>query len=294
MSDRGEYRPIYTSLLHSGRFRDLSPNGRLLLFTVKLHLPPSGIGRVPAWEHAFSELTGLSPGDVREASHELVRLGWLDIDGTTLWLVDGLAYEPSLSAKSWKTRAFIGKLVAGLGNTLIAKEFREKYADWMPSPDTGAPKEPRKAPSMGPSKGSEGKGEGEGEGEGSIPKKNSENLMGLDGLAPPSLDEGPDPKPAKGPKDPLVRAVRAAWSRHFAGLTPPSRAEAGHLARLAAKLAVIGPKFGWRPEEMPECVDLVVRSYVADTMREGNYSPSPEWLEKRASTYLLDRRERPS
>lgn len=90
-------------------------------------------------------------------------------------------------------------------------------------------------------------------------------------------------------KDPLLKLAIASWRKHYGG-GPPTKLEIGHLRRFVRQLGAVAPKRGWT-DEMPECVDAVIRTYVGMTLKQGEYTPSTAWLEKRWTVHFLDRRE---
>jgi hypothetical protein len=146
MTARAEYRPVTTALLTEAGYQRLTAPARLTVLTLKVMLPGVGIATVPALPHALAELTGLEVAAVEAALAEVEAGGWIQRDGGTVWLVEGLAGEPSWSAASPLTRRGVQKHLAGIASGKLRAAFQERYQEFSES-------SPLKGPSIPPSKG---------------------------------------------------------------------------------------------------------------------------------------------
>jgi hypothetical protein len=144
VSERGEYRPIYTVLVHGADYQELSPFEKLVFLHCKLNLNAAGIGVLYA--SVLADQTGLSDEQVRLALTTLEHRGWVRVERNVIWIVDGLKYEPSVLEANGPHRKWLARHVAGLPNLSIVNAFRARYASWFDSPPAG----PLEAPSIPP------------------------------------------------------------------------------------------------------------------------------------------------
>lgn len=129
MSDRGEYRPIYTVLVHGADYQQLSPPEKLVLLHCKLNLGAAGIGIL--YVASLADQTGLSEEGVRLALTTLEHRDWLRVERNVIWVVNGLKYEPSLTRDNTNHRKWLRRHLAGLPNLAVVNAFRSRYADWL-------------------------------------------------------------------------------------------------------------------------------------------------------------------
>jgi hypothetical protein len=130
-SERGEYRAIYSVLIDSPEFLRLKPGGRLMFYTLKLRLGPSGIGVIPAMIANLSEATGLTAVQTTDALSELEGGDWIRTEGNIVWIVNGLRYEPSISSKNVNHRSSVLTYLNSLPRLKIVDDFRRYYAEWL-------------------------------------------------------------------------------------------------------------------------------------------------------------------
>jgi hypothetical protein len=151
--ERGEYRPIFTRLVNGPDFKTLSADARSCFYPVKLRLPAAGIGVIPALEAVLVEDTALPLDQVSGAVKELESQGWIRRQGSVVWLVRGLEFEPTLNVHNTLHRKHIQETVKSLPTLEIVDEFRVHYADWfrdirdIKEGDSGAPPEAIESPS---------------------------------------------------------------------------------------------------------------------------------------------------
>jgi hypothetical protein len=138
MSDRGEYRSFYVAVADDPDVHAMSDRAWRVLTMLKFTLPATGIGVVYAAQ--LAERCGCTPKQLDAALAELERpkpgeeLGWIVRDRNVVWLVNGLRYEPTLSADNAKKhRPFVHRLVAQLGDKPdVVRRFKAYYAEWFP------------------------------------------------------------------------------------------------------------------------------------------------------------------
>ena len=128
--ERGEYRPIYTVLIHGPDYQALSPTEKLVLLHLKLNLGPAGIGIL--YPAVLAEQTGYSEEQTRLAIDILSHRGWVSHERNVFWVVDGLKYEPSLSKKNDNHKGWLSRYVRGLPKLLVVKQFCDRYCEWLP------------------------------------------------------------------------------------------------------------------------------------------------------------------
>jgi len=156
-TDRGDFRSIYTVLVHSPEFRQLSPAAQLSWFHLKLLLGPSGLDVLLQPEATLHETTGM-PLDVVDAALRelagyppdtlrdgipgaskrgpnpkpfLVREGWL------LWLRNALQFEPSRNLENANHRKSVERHIAALPKLRIVNDFARYYNLKCPFDDVG-------------------------------------------------------------------------------------------------------------------------------------------------------------
>jgi hypothetical protein len=158
MSDRGAYRAIHCVIVDGPEFQALKPGAKLVWYTLKMTLGPSGIDVVPALVATLVERTGADEAQIKKALEQLQADGWLRIERNVVWMVDGLRHEPAFSLTNQNHRAKIRAHLAGLPRLKIVDEFRAHYGIAappleMPSPPVGeVPESPSKMASKTPSK----------------------------------------------------------------------------------------------------------------------------------------------
>jgi len=154
------YRSIYSDIQRDPEFVELSPQAKLLVYTLKVRMGPLGIEVLQAGE--LTDLTGLEYAQVTAALDELQDADWIRREANVIWLRNGLRHEPGFKPEKnlkhrSKAEADLAKLPRKL---LIVAAFREYYGidGEMPTPEgksktkaaksRSAPKQkPLKAPS---------------------------------------------------------------------------------------------------------------------------------------------------
>lgn len=144
MSDRGEFRSFYTSIIDDPDWQQLPDSAKSLLFTLKHALGPAGIGivhmRVLEEQLNCDQESLAARFECLEEKKPMHDRGWIVRDRNVVWLVHGLKFEGHLSAGSKNHRAFIENQIRPLGDEKpIVRAFRSYYADWF-SPAVDPPK----------------------------------------------------------------------------------------------------------------------------------------------------------
>lgn len=141
MTDRGEHRSFYVSILDDPDFQSMDGQTFKLLFALKLMLGAAGIGVVRRL--ALAEVLGCSPEEI-ERSFGILEMpkpgeefGWILRERNIVWLVNGLRHERGLSTKSPQHRSYVANQLKPLGTTRsIIARFRSYYPEWFgPTPD---------------------------------------------------------------------------------------------------------------------------------------------------------------
>jgi hypothetical protein len=127
----GSYVAIYRTLLApDSRYRQVSATAQLAFLTLKLLLPFANIERHARWAAEIADNSSLSEDQASAALIELREAGIIQFDGKVLWVVQGLACEPT--AMTCKVSAFLVKGLRrhldNIGANVIADRFRAHYA----------------------------------------------------------------------------------------------------------------------------------------------------------------------
>jgi hypothetical protein len=155
VKERGEYRPVFCRLLNGPDFLALSGIARACWYPLKLRLPVTGIGVIPALVATLAEDTGFSEAEVRGALAELETprshgLPWLRRQGNVVWMVRGLEFEPTMYPADAKHRKYVQRAIEALPSLEIVQAFISHYGIWFGAPQ-GAPVA-IESPTEGPSK----------------------------------------------------------------------------------------------------------------------------------------------
>jgi hypothetical protein len=147
-NDRGEFRGIYTALIDSQEFQDLSADARLVLFVLKLSLGKSGIAVL--YPGILPDRTGLPMERVSDALDELHESGWLRSEKNVFWLRNGLRFEPGEPISSPNGRKGIENHLRAFPKLPMVAEFARYYA--LEPPFADPPETPTEGASAAPSK----------------------------------------------------------------------------------------------------------------------------------------------
>jgi hypothetical protein len=128
---QGSYVAIYRTLLApDSRYRQVSATAQLAFLTLKLLLPFANIESRARWAAEIADRSALSEDQASAALIELREAGIIEFDGKVLWVVQGLACEPT--AMTCKVSAYLVKGLRrhldNIGANAIADRFRAHYA----------------------------------------------------------------------------------------------------------------------------------------------------------------------
>lgn len=132
MSQRGDYRATYSVLFDSDEYKRLSKDGKLLWHGVKHSLGLSGIDVV--YDDELAERAGLETHELEPARQELIREGWIQVEGRVHWLINGLRFEPNVTLTNPKHRAGIERHLRGLPKLPIVSRMAIHYGITNPFP----------------------------------------------------------------------------------------------------------------------------------------------------------------
>ncbi len=127
----GSYVAIYRTLLApDSRYRQVSTTAQLAFLTLKLLLPFANIERRAKWAAEIADNSALSEDEASAALIELREAGIIEFDGKELWVVQGLACEPT--AMTCKVSVYLLKGLRrhldNIGANVVADRFRAHYA----------------------------------------------------------------------------------------------------------------------------------------------------------------------
>jgi hypothetical protein len=133
MSERGAFRSIHTVIVDGPDFQALSPGAKLVWYTLKMTLGPSGIDVVPALVATLVERTGADEGQIKKALAQLEANGWVRVERNVVWMIEALRHEPAFSLTNQGHRAKIRAHLSGLPHLAILDAFRAHYGFADPS-----------------------------------------------------------------------------------------------------------------------------------------------------------------
>jgi len=139
--DRAEFRPIPVGLMNDPRYQRLTGCARLVLLSLKTQGHAAGIVVIPALRAAVSEWTQFDVDLVTQALDDLIREGWIRVEGSVVWIIGQLNEGQWMVATNPKHRAFIRRYCDSLPPIALVSEFRAHHRAWfevvpMPDPNT--------------------------------------------------------------------------------------------------------------------------------------------------------------
>jgi len=128
MADRrGKHQSIHTALVDDLKFIGLTPEAKLVFYTLKLMLGATGIDVVRAHVVALAEVTGLEVEAVEGALRDLRSSGYLAVEGNVLWLPNGLRYNPALNLENVNHCKSVQTHLEGLPAVELVNSFAQRY-----------------------------------------------------------------------------------------------------------------------------------------------------------------------
>lgn len=219
---RGEYRPFYEALFNGKDYRQLSPEAKLCLLTLKGLSGVTGIRPWPVLAHSLAELTGLSVAKATTGVKQLVAAEWIEYEDGIVWVRRGLEFEPQMTPNNSDHRSHVQQSLLGLASSPIVHRFKAQYADFM------LPPEPKGTKKKGDVRQADSHGDGQPEVQGV--RQGVEQPVGL---------HSPSPTPTTSHTPTLTPSV---------SVVPVRAADGQHRTRLAvAANKGITEKFGEQP-----------------------------------------------
>jgi hypothetical protein len=141
---RGEYRPFFEALFTGKDFNVLSPDAKLGYMFVKGLSGAAGIRVWPAFTEQLAELTGIPTPRMKRAISDLTASNWLQTEGSIVWVVRGIDFEPQMVAGNPKHQVWLREHLDSLPRLAIVDRFRAHNAAWFcagvePSSDGDGP-----------------------------------------------------------------------------------------------------------------------------------------------------------
>lgn len=134
MSERGESRAIYTTIKDDPDFLALSPESKLVWYTLKMRLGASAIDR--CYDSELAELTGFDLDQITKSKAELRATRWIVFEGNVIWIRNGLRFDPYLSMGHERHKKGIAAHLRGLPKLGIVNVFADYYGfEELPFPD---------------------------------------------------------------------------------------------------------------------------------------------------------------
>jgi hypothetical protein len=137
---RGNYRSIHCVIVDGPDFQALSPGAKLVWYTLKMTLGPSGIDVIPALAGTLMERTSLDEKAITKGLEQLEAAGWVRRERNIVWMVEGLRHDPHLKLINQNHRAQIAAHLNGLPRLAIVDAFRAHYG--FTAPPTEMPSAP--------------------------------------------------------------------------------------------------------------------------------------------------------
>lgn len=127
MKDRGVYRGLYSALPDDPDFQRLSPQARLVLYTLRVckQAGPGVIFRY--YPELLMAQTGLRYQAVETALQELERGVWIMREGVVVWVRNGLRYDPYMNLGNEKQRKGVLRSIEELPRLPIVLKFCDYY-----------------------------------------------------------------------------------------------------------------------------------------------------------------------
>lgn len=125
--DRGDYVSTYVAIVDDPDYKGLSPDAKLLFWTLQ-HWPEGNkVGIFAAFPDAIMDRTGLTKKAMTAAKTELQTSHHALWDGNFVWLRNRLRFSPELAWKNEKQMAGLKNELLGLPKTRLLSKFAEYY-----------------------------------------------------------------------------------------------------------------------------------------------------------------------
>ncbi|HJQ53470.1 MAG TPA: hypothetical protein VJ825_06470 [Gemmatimonadaceae bacterium] len=134
-NSRGTYVTILRALFRGPDFQQLKPSARWTFIVLK-----ANIGGMAGIDHVYpAELDAILQAETghsaERVAEDLAALNgtWIRREGTVVWVVDHLTYDPHAHVGDAKKRKSVQHHVSGLPRLPIVRAFIHHHPDWFPA-----------------------------------------------------------------------------------------------------------------------------------------------------------------
>lgn len=127
-TDRGHYRAIHSVLIDSPEFVSLSPDAKLIFYTVRLCSENNLASIFVFYKESLPRRTRLTTKQVEAAWEELTIGYWIAYADGILWIRNGLRFDPNINLKNIHHRTAVETVVNGLPKSEIVANFIRYYS----------------------------------------------------------------------------------------------------------------------------------------------------------------------
>jgi len=126
--ERGHYRGIHSVLVDSAEFLALSPEAKLVFYTLRV-CRENNLASIFVFHYeCLPKRTGLPSMRVAHAFQELQDTQWIAYQYPIVWIRNGLRFDPQVNIKNPKHLAGVLKVVKGLPKLEIVVKFSSYYS----------------------------------------------------------------------------------------------------------------------------------------------------------------------
>jgi len=127
-TDRGHYRAIHSVLIDSPEFLSLSPDAKLLFYTLRLCTENNMASIFLFHRECLPRRTGLTAKEVEAGFTELEIAYWIAYQDGILWIRNGLRFDPNVHLTNAKHLIAVERVVNGLPKSEIVAKFIRYYS----------------------------------------------------------------------------------------------------------------------------------------------------------------------
>lgn len=130
---RGVYRSVYCRIQEAPEYLALTSRARFVLLSARLS-KEAGIACIwSCFPETLARLTGYDLRHITTALDELDMAGWTRREGSLLWIVNGLRYDPNVNLANPNHRTAVERRLADLPRCRLVLTFCEYYGMGIPS-----------------------------------------------------------------------------------------------------------------------------------------------------------------
>ncbi len=127
-TERGHYRAIHSVLIDSPEFVALSPEAKLIFFTIRLCSENNIASIFVFYKETLPNRTGLTAKVIDGALQELTDTHWIAYQHPVLWIRNGLMYDPGVQLSNPKHKMGVVKVMNALPKLEIVVKFASYYS----------------------------------------------------------------------------------------------------------------------------------------------------------------------